>query len=345
MREWLESMVAGLKLAHADRSLFYRLLAEQLSAGVPLGQALRSIAGAALPSPLTNLAQTCADAVEEGRTLAAGMADAGSIPRADRAFVDAAQRHEALPDVLAQMVERDAAEESLAAIFTSNAYWLVIFVLLLTVLYNGDVVIGPFAEINPAAADTLLARTVGAVQRWGVIVAIAVAVLMLTITWGRWAWYGPSRRVLGGLATEYERRIAIRICDVASLLLPTGVEHGELLRVAQETAHSGYAREGGDEAAGKLAQGLSLPAALKDTLFDDTALAVLDQLAPAGRPDRFGPAFGAVGRLLSALQENFYRRGKRAVFLAVLLADAGGVLIVLTGVIQFVSIAQSTILQ
>lgn len=328
-----------LALPPERRALFYRLLARQLQAGVPLARALASMAQAGLHPPLRRLAARCLEAAEAGRTLADGLDEA--VPAEDAAFIAAAERHRALAPLLERLAAGRARDPGLSSVFAANAYWLFLLALLGAMFHSGVPLVEAFEEINPAAADMPAAKAVRAVNGWGLQAAGALAALIAAAAWIRRESAGPLRAVLGGLGTEHARRCAIGFCDAAAMLLPRGVEHAELTAIAGRALGGGYARAAAARAAERLEQGEELAAALDGTVLDAAAAAVLAQLAPDGDPRRYPEAFETVADMLRALQRDFHAGARRLLGLACIAAVAGGLLVVITGVLETAALYQT----
>jgi type II secretory pathway component PulF len=113
-----------VSLPHAKLSVLYRQLAQQLSAGLTLSQALR----APSPAPLRERSRLAAMA-EGGSGVAAIMGAAGDwLPQRDRPFLIAGADSGRLPLVLANLADRHAQMASTnRRVFFASIYPLVVF--------------------------------------------------------------------------------------------------------------------------------------------------------------------------------------------------------------------------
>lgn len=336
----------ALKFPWQQRRMFYKLLVSQLDAGLALPQALAALSAATgLPPGLRQTADTCREYTEHGHTFAEGMAASNTIPEQEILFAGAAEKHNMLSSMLKELITSKGREETVLSIFTANAYWLFILLLLSLLLYNGTPLVEAYAEINPAAQDLLVSRIISAVNENGLATAVLIASSVTLVTLGRTRLSRPSRKVLLVFATEFERACVIQFCNIAAMMLQRNVEHSELITIAQQAMKSDYAQSELAQVRERLTQGEDLASSLDGTLFDQSSAAILAKLVPGGDPALYPAAFETVAEMQRTQQHDFYTSSRRAVMLFSILTAAGGVLIIISGVLEMSALLQTAISQ
>ncbi len=303
---WRQHLVFDLE----QRALLYETLAAQLASGLPPQRAFEGLCQFAQITPvISKVAATAAAAGREGRLLTEGLAESGYIPPVEVGILQIAERNNRLQSACEGL--QNQAKERLSfvsVVVLPNSYYLFILMVLLFMAYQAEELIqaighGSDSVHVPAYQLSLL------LKGWAMPIASGLALVILTIVFGRSFLTGLTRRILGFFDLEYRSLLAIRFADMASVLSTEGATHRDILDAAQLAfGHEAYVRWAVAEARQRhLGDGETIEDSLADTLLTGSLSSLLSALTPGREQEAYPAAYEALGRIQRVRLRTQYR--------------------------------------
>jgi general secretion pathway protein F len=288
--EPVSSARAARRLSRKERLPFLRALAELLGCGVQTADAVRMLSRRLSAGGQKTLATAVWDDLSQGRSLSAAMrAHPRVFDEASISLVEAGEATGNLADIVRRLVtDLEEREELKGKLIAAMAYPVfivgvaigVVLVFLFFLLPRIQSLLSSLGGRLPLATRVLIGMSEFLVT-WGPVILIALVLGGVAL----WAWRRTpagrehfDRRVIGvpGLGAFLRDSDLMRLVQTLALLLENGITTITALALTERTVLNTTIRRAFNDARQKIAEGLPISTALRDTgYFPDLVMDIL----------------------------------------------------------------------
>lgn len=285
------------KLPAEQRSLLYKLIKIQVSAGATYQQVFDALSTDAAATPeIAKVAQLAAEAGQEGRLFSDGLEDSGCIPTVDLGIIRAAEINNQL-DVACQNLQ-DTAVSKLSifgSVVAPNLYYLTILSVLGAMTWQAKATIEKIGD-NVDPSQITIYKLSLMLHDWGAVVLLLAMIYSFIVFYGRGNFLADARRLLAFFDSDYRAHLVIRVATISAILTKQGANHVDILASIRDafTVEKFVSHATATATQKHVGDGQAIDDALADTLLTADMARMLKALTPGGDLTSYALAYSAI---------------------------------------------------